>query len=108
MVSKHDAIGGLLIPATRQKPTSGGFLVDPEDNSAKAWIDTLGNDLMMSEFDEVYVRFPPEEREYKVQAGITQHDYPAQSFEFAVVVKPVFEERIEYIYEEKSEDKEPG
>jgi len=100
ILSEHDAKGGLLLRPSDTKPTSGGLFVDGENNEASAWINELGNDLIMRKFDKVYVRFPPEEQEYKIVASIVQHNFPPENFEFIAKVKPHFEERIEYVYGE--------
>lgn len=100
LFEQHDVIGGLRLFVSKFKPTSGGFFVDRDNSEAWAWIDTLGNDLIMRKFDKVYIRFPPEEQKYKMMARITQHNFPPEDFEFKVTVKPDFKEKIEYIYGE--------
>ncbi|MCJ7633388.1 ATP-binding protein [Candidatus Bathyarchaeota archaeon] len=92
VIDEHDAIGGLRIP-TNSKPTYGGLYVDRESRSqAIGWMDSLGNDLVMNNFDKVYVRFPQEAKEYKIKARIVQNYFPPKDFEFAVTISPEFKE----------------
>ena len=92
---------------SKYKPSSGGLFVDSEDRSeAWAWIDNLGNDLMMRKFEKVYVRFPEKEQQYIIKARIIQHNFPPENFEFVINVKPNVEEKVEYISEEQPEEKE--
>jgi hypothetical protein len=94
---------GFIASIVKTKPKSGGLYVDSENKSeAWAWVDVLGNGLTKNRFDEVYVRFKPEEREYVIKASVTQHNYPMVKFEFSVSVKPKYEEAIEYVYEASS------
>lgn len=86
------------------KPTSGGLYPSGKNKSeAVAWMDSLGNDLTMSNFGKIYVRFPQEAKEYKIKARVIQNYYPPKDFEFTVIIKPQFNEVIEHVYEEKKE-----
>jgi hypothetical protein len=99
LIPKSDAIGGL---AQSVQNHSGGLFVDDEDKTvARAWIEILGNDLVMRKFSKIYVRFPEKEQEYKIEARITQHDFPPKNFEFSISVKPKVIEKIEYINDEE-------
>jgi hypothetical protein len=66
-------------------------------------MDSLGNDLVMSNFDEVYVRFPAEAKEHKIKARVVQNYFPPKNFEFIVTINPEFKKVIERVYEEKKE-----
>lgn len=101
LIPESDAIGGLA--QFVQNPTSGGLFVDDEDKTvARAWIDSLGNDLVMRKFGKIYVRFPEKEQEYEIKARIIQHSFPPKNFEFSVSVKPKVIEKIEYINDEEA------
>ncbi len=102
VIGKHDAIGGLHPPLSKFKPTFGGLYVKRKDRlEAVAWMDSLGNDLVMGNFDEVYVRFPAEAKEHKIKARVVQNYFPPKDFEFTVIIKPEFKEVIERVYEEE-------
>jgi len=107
-VPEYEALGGglsvLATSISTRRPTSGGLFIDREGQKvARAWIDLLGNDLSMNRFRKIYVRFPEKEQEHTVKASITQHGFPPQEFEFSIFVKPSFEERVEYLTNEKAE-----
>ena len=105
LINKHEAVGGLTIRPLNYKPRSGGLYVDRKNKfEARAWINMLGNDLVMEEFDKIYVKFPSEEKEHKIRANIIQHNFPPEEFEFTVTVKPGFKEKIEYVYEKQTKD----
>jgi hypothetical protein len=75
------------------KPTHGGLHVSRTSKSeAVAWMDSLGNDLTMNNFDTVSVRFPSEEREHKIKARVVQNYFPPRDFEFTIKIKPEFKE----------------
>ena len=77
------------------------------ETEAKAWIDVLGNDLTMDNFDEVYVKFP-EEGKYEIDASVVQHNYPTKNFKFIISVKPKYIQKTEYVYEAPTpEDTDP-
>jgi hypothetical protein len=102
VLSEYEATGGglsaLTLAVSTRTPTRGGLYVDKEDRTkAMAWIDILGNDLTMRNFEKVYVRFPEEEKEYKVEARITQYGFPPKDFEFKIIVKPKVVEEEEYV-----------
>lgn len=103
LVSEYDAIGSSGILSIFDKnPTSGGLFIDDKKKSeASAWIDVLGNDLIMRHFKKVYVRFPEGRHEYKVRASITQFGYPSTQFEFKIIIDAKIEEEIVYIDENK-------
>jgi len=103
LIDKYEAIGGLRLPLSRGKPTFGGLYVRKDRLEAVAWMDSLGNDLVMSNFDEVYVRFPAEEKEHKIKARVVQNYFPPKDFEFTVTINPRFKEVIKRVYEEKKE-----
>ena len=62
----------------------------------------------MSNFDEVYVRFPAEEKEHKIKARVVQNYFPPKDFEFTVTINPRFKEVIKRVYEEKKESSGDG
>ncbi len=92
------------------KRTSGGlYRVHEYTSEATAWTDDLGNDLVCN-FDEIYVKFPPETKEHKIKGRVTQNYHPPKDFEFNVKVEPEFKEVTEEVYEEnieKPEEKKP-
>lgn len=89
LLDKHGVTGGLSILPRNYKPTSGGLHVDEDNkNEARAWIDELGNDLMMNDFDKIYVRFPQKEQNYKVTACLIQNNYPPKDSVFTIRVRP--------------------
>lgn len=95
LVDKMEFQSFLIPPA--HKVTYAGLFVERENvHLATAWSDLLGNDLKQ-EFEEVYVSFKPEERTYVIEATVTQHDYPKKKFFFKLHVKPLFEQKIEYV-----------
>jgi len=49
---------------------------------AIAWVDSLGKDLVMRNFEPIYVKFPAEEKEYDIIARVVQNYYPPKDFEF--------------------------
>ncbi len=107
VINKRDVIGGMHIPISDFKPTYGGLYVKRTNKSeAVAWMDGLGNDLVMSYFNRVYVRFPAEEKEYKIKARVVQNYFPPKNFEFTVKIKPEFKEVTERVYEEKKENRQ--
>jgi len=97
---------GMPIVSTTFKPTRGGLFVEPDTCEVWAWMGILGNDLIARKFNEVYVRFPAKEQEYKIMGSITQHNFPKENFEFTIVVKPEFEEKIEYVNEAQAKSEE--
>jgi|GEM_PF-3107539 len=100
LFSKHEVLDGLITSIARARPTYGGLSVDPANRTeARAWIDELGNDIIIDKFDEVYVKFRSEEYECKIKASVTQYNFPTKDFEFVVAVKPQIKEKIEYVYE---------
>lgn len=106
LIEQRDAIGGGFLLPSKYKPTRGGLFVDRENETEVwAWIDALGNDLIMRRFDKVYVKFPEKEQEYKITGRITQHNFPPEDFEFTVTVKPIIKEEVEYVYEEEPKEK---
>ncbi len=99
LFDRHEIVGGIDIPIGNSKPTYGGLYVK-NGLQAIAWADSLGNDLTMSNFDEIYVRFPAEEKEHRISARLVQNFYPPKDYEFTVKVTPEFREVIEEVYEE--------
>jgi hypothetical protein len=99
LISERDVKkGGLSYLLQPLNSTSGGLFVAREDKSeAWAWIDVLGNDLVMRRFEKVYVRFPEKEQEYKVEAHVTQYNFPPKDFKFSIIVKPKIVEEVEYV-----------
>lgn len=109
VINKRDAIGGMHLRISDFKPTYGGLYVKRTNKSeAVAWMDGLGNDLVMSNFDRVYVRFPAEEKEHKIMARVVQNYFPPKNFEFTIKIKPEFKEVTERVYEEKKESGSEG
>jgi hypothetical protein len=107
VINKRDAIGGVHVPTSDFKPTYGGLYVKRTNKpEAVAWMDGLGNDLVMSNFSRVYVRFPAEEKEHKIKARVIQNYFPPKNFEFTVNIKPEFKEVTERVYEEKKESRQ--
>jgi hypothetical protein len=101
LMEKREAVGGIVtaVPISRN---SGGLFVDDENPSeARAWIDTLGNDLMIKSFSKVYARFPAIEQGYKILGHITQYDFPPKDFEFLISVSPRFLEQVETVDEDE-------
>jgi hypothetical protein len=96
LIPKDEFSNAFLLPVNKN-PTSGGLNVK-DQLEARAWVDVLGNDLTMDEFDEVYVKFPKEGK-YEIKASVTQHNYPTKNFRFLILVKPKYEQKTEYIYE---------
>ncbi len=109
VINEHEAVGGIHLPISNFKPTHGGLHVGRTDKSeAVAWIDSLGNDLAMNDFEKVYVRFPSAEEEHKIKARVVQNYFPPKDFEFTIKIKPEFKEVIERVYEEKKESCSEG
>jgi hypothetical protein len=101
LIEEHDVTGGLPFILKDTSLSSGGLFVDPKnENEASAWVNVLGNDLTMRNFEKVYVRFPEKEQEYKIKALVTQYNFPPENFEFKIYVKPKIVEKIEYVYEQ--------
>jgi hypothetical protein len=98
LIDKQEAVGGLgKFPS---KHSGGLFVHDEGKLEANGWIDTLGNDLAFKSFDEVYVRFPETEQQYKIRGHIIQHNFPLVDFEFTISVEPRFVEEIEEVYDD--------
>ena len=101
LIEKRDAVGGVgILPSSIQRNSGGLFVDDEDDSEASAWIDTLGNDLMIKSFDKVYARFPEIRQEHKIQGHVTQYDSPPKDFEFLISVNPNFVEEVETVYED--------
>lgn len=101
LINKRYAVGGLYLPLSDFKPTYGGLYEKSTDEvEAIAWMDSLGNDLVMSKIDEIYVKFPAEKKEYKIRARVIQNYFPPKDFEFTVTIDPIFKETTEYVYED--------
>jgi len=99
LVEEHEATGGI---SSYFRRNYGGLYVDDEDRSvAHSWIGVLGNDLTIGEFDKVYVRFPEVEQTYQVIVTVTQHNFPPETFEFSVSVKPLTRHEVKYVYEDE-------
>lgn len=100
IINKHDAVGGLSLPLTSREPTRGGLYVDHEDNTtAIAWMNRLGNDREVRNFNKIYVRFPTEteeEKEYTIYVNVLQDSYKPTRFEFKIIVKPQIKEITRY------------
>lgn len=104
VINEHEAVGGIHLPISNFKPTHGGLHVKRTNKSeAVAWMDSLGNDLSMNNFEKVYVKFPAEEKEHKIRARVVQNYFPPKDCEFTIKIKPEFKEVIEHVYEEKKE-----
>lgn len=100
LLEKREAVGGIgRIGSGR--PTSGGLFVDEQKTEAHAWIETLGNDLSMKSFDEVYVRFLEIKQQYKIRGRVIQYDFPPKDFEFLVSVSPKLVE-VEEVYDDEN------
>lgn len=105
LLNRHEVVGGLDIVVGKFKPTHGGLYVNEVDE-AIAWMDSLGNNLTMRNFDEVYVRFPPEEKEHIISARLVQNYYPPKNFKFKVKISPELREVVQEVYEDE-ESQEP-
>lgn len=89
LFEEHDVIEGYHYLFRQSRLNHIGITIDEENKcKAHAWVNTLGNDLMMKNFTKVYVRFPEKGGKYKVNATITQHNFPPKNFEFSIIVKP--------------------
>lgn len=98
---RYEVLGGLTIAGLGSKPTHGGLYRSSKNKSmAVAWLDDLGNDLVMDNFDEVYVKFPAEVKEYRIRASVVQNYYPPTEFQFTVKITPRFREITENVFEE--------
>lgn len=104
LIEKHEAVGGLgILPPSSIQRNSGGLFIDYENSSeARAWIDTLGNDLMINSFDKVYVRFPEMNQQYSIQGHVTQYDFPPEDFHLLVSVNPKFVDEVESVFEDEN------
>jgi hypothetical protein len=101
LVEEHEATGGVRAPYLRR--TYGGLYVDDKDRSvAYSWIEVLGNDLTMRQFEKVYVRFPEMEQTHHVNATVTQHNFPPETFEFSVSIQSLTRHEVKHVYEDES------
>lgn len=89
LFEEHDVMEGYHYPFRQFRPNHIGITIDEEKKcKAHAWVNTLGKDLMIKNFRKVYVRLPEKEGKYKVEATVTQHNFPSKNFEFSIIVKP--------------------
>jgi len=87
--NRNEVIGGLDLSTEG----FGGLHKNSKDESeAIAWLDNLGNDLVMDNFKEIYVKFPAETKEHRIRARVIQNNYPPTNFEFVVKITPQFRE----------------
>jgi hypothetical protein len=101
--NSHEVAGGVSLKPVNQNPTHGGLYLDKRDKlDANAWLDNLGNDLVMRNFEEIYVRFPEEAKEYTIKARLVQNYFPPKDFEFKIKIDP----KVREVVEEVNEDKE--
>lgn len=99
--NRGEVTGGLSIVPPNKNPTHGGLYLDRRNRlEAIAWMDSLGNDLVMKNFGEIYVKFPAEEKEYAITARLVQNFFPPKDFEFKIKITPKVQEVIEEVYEE--------
>ena len=88
---KNEVIGGYVL--AQPKKDHGGLYINTENKGeAIAWLDSLGNDRSMDDFNEIYVKFPAETKEHKLKARVIQDNYPPTDFEFMVKITPQFRE----------------
>lgn len=100
--NRYDVVGGLSLIPVNKNPTHGGLYLDRRNKlDAIAWLDNLGNDLVMRNFEEIYVRFPPEEKEYTIKARLVQNYFPPKEFEFIIKITPQIREVVEEVYEDE-------
>jgi hypothetical protein len=103
LVSEHEATRKLTAVPRR---SFGGLYVDDEDETvARAWIDILGNDVSLR-LDRVYVRFPEREETFNIEAKVTLHNFPPETFRFSVTIKPVIRYEKQYVLEDDQDPKE--
>lgn len=97
--SESQAIGGF---SSIWRRSHGGLDIEDDNRSrATAWIHELGNDLAVSKFSPVYVKFPEREEEYSVKATIIQHNFPPESIVCHINVKPEVKEKVERVFEDE-------
>ena len=99
LVEKRDAIGRISISTTPR--TYGELYTDKDDETtATAQMDRLGNDRAMKNFDKIYdkiyIRFPPEEKEYTIKTNILQDNFSPIDLEFKILVRPQIKEVTRY------------
>jgi hypothetical protein len=104
LVSEYDATGKLNVMAGKR--SFGGLYVDDEDELvARARIDVLGNDLSLR-LDRLYVRFPEREEIFHVDAKVTLHNFPPETFQLSVALVPRFE--VKYVYDDDENSEGQG
>jgi hypothetical protein len=97
-----EVTGGFALRPLNKNPTHGGLYLDKRNKlDAIAWMDSLGNDLVMRNFEEIYVRFPAVEKEYTIKARLVQNYFPPKDFEFKIKITPEVREVVEEVYEEE-------
>lgn len=97
-----EVTGGFSLRPLNKNPTHGGLYLDQRNKlDAIAWMDSLGNDLVMRNFEEIYVRFPAVEKEYTITARLVQNYFPPKDFEFKIKITPEVQEVVEEVYEEE-------
>jgi hypothetical protein len=73
----------------------------PDDLTAKAGLDRLGNNLEFDRFDPIYVHFPPEESEVEILATIIQEGYQPKDKKLKIIVVPSIKNVKKEVYEDE-------